>query len=129
MYREGRGVEQDAKQAAYWLKLAAEGDFIPGQVEYGIALFNGDGVAADEPGGAKWLLRAANHGNAVAQNRLARILFAGRGMPQSRVEAAKWHILASGAGLRDNWLDTEVAKLTPPERILVEKAMRAYLGK
>jgi TPR repeat protein len=130
LYREGRGVEKDPKQAAFWLFRAAQGDDLAAQVEYGIMLFNGgEGVPADEAGGAKWLLRAANRDNPVAQNRVARLLFAGRGLKQDRVEAMKWHILATSAGLRDTWLDSESEKLTPAERLKVQDVLRAYLGK
>ncbi len=130
LYREGRGVGKDMKQAAFWLLRAAQGDYLAAEVEYGIMLFNGaDGVPADEPGGAKWLLRAANRDNPLAQNRVSRLLFAGRGLKQDRVEAAKWNILAGTAGVRDAWLDDESAKLTPIERLKVQEAVRAYLGK
>ncbi len=130
LYREGRGVDKDTRQAAYWLLRAAEGDYLPAQVEYGIMLFNGsEGIPANEAGGARWLLRAAHRGNPVAENRVARLLFAGRGLSEDRVEAMKWHILATSAGLRDAWLDTESEKLTPAERQKVQQALRAYLGK
>ena len=129
LYREGKGVEQDRAKADEWLLVAAREDFLAAQVEYGIALFNGDGVPADEAGGAKWLLRAANRANPVAQNRVARMLFAGRGLKQDHVEAAKWAILSASAGLRDPWLDSEAAKLTPEERQKAEQAIKLYLGR
>jgi len=130
LYREGRGVDKDMQQAAIWLRRAAEGDYLPAQVEYGIMIFNGaEGVRANEAEGAKWLLRAANRGNPVAENRVARLLFAGRGLSEDRVEAMKWHILATSAGLRDPWLDTESEKLTPAERLKVQQVLRIFLGK
>ena len=109
---------------------AAQADFLPAEVEYGILIFNGaKNLPANEATGAKWLLRAANRDNPVAQNRVARLLFAGRGVKQDRVEAMKWHVLASTAGLRDDWLDGESNKLTPAERLQVQQLVRAYLGK
>ena len=129
LYRSGKGVPQDAKVAADWLKRAADERNTGAQVEYGIALFNGDGIDKDEALAARTFQRAANANNPVAQNRLARLLAAGRGMPKNMVEAMKWHILARGAGVKDEWLDQQLATLTPKERGAVEDAVRKYVGK
>lgn len=129
MYRAGQGVDHSEIEAASWMKLAADGRYAAGELEYALMLFNGIGVAKDEPGAAKLLIRAANRDNPVAQNRLARVLAAGRGAPKNLVEAMKWHILARGAGIEDDWLDDQLATLTPDQRGKVEEAVRRYLGR
>ena len=90
-------------------------------------LFNGIGVAKDETAAGKLFLKAASHDNPVAQNRVARILAVGRGLPKDPVEAMKWHILARAAGIKDSWLDGELAKLTPKEKDAVQAAVRQYM--
>jgi hypothetical protein len=91
-------------------------------------LFNGIGVAKDETASARLFLKAAYRNNPVAQNRVARLLATGRGIPKDVVEAMKWHLLARAAGLKDSWLDGELAKLTPEERLKVEQILRQYVG-
>ena len=39
----------------------------------------------------------------------------------------KWHILARAAGIKDSWLDGELAKLTPKEKDAVQAAVRQYM--
>lgn len=129
MYRAGQGVERSEAEAAKWMKQAADARNTAGELEYALMLFNGVGVGKDEPGAAKLLVRAANRDNPVAQNRLARLLAAGRGAPKNMVEAMKWHILARGAGVEDDWLDDQLATLTPEQRGKVEEAVRRYLGR
>src|SRR5208282_4436618 len=73
-YKEGRGVEKDMREAVRLWGLAALADDTDAQVEYAIALFNGDGVAKNEEAAAAVFRQAAVHGSAIAQDRLARIL-------------------------------------------------------
>jgi uncharacterized protein len=91
-------------------------------------LFNGIGVQKDEAAAAKLFMRAAARDNPVAQNRVARLLAAGRGLSKNMVEAMKWHILARAAGVKDAWLDGELAKLSPQDKTAVEAALRQYVG-
>src|SRR5579885_2633826 len=120
LYKNGTGVEKNDEQAASWIGRAAKEGHVPAEVEYAIMLFNGTGTAKDEAAAANLFLRAAVQNNPVAQNRLARILAAGRGLPKDRVEAMKWHLLAKAAGVKDSWLDGELAKLSPQEKAAVE---------
>src|SRR5690606_23544949 len=57
LYREGRGVPVNRIKMAEWLARAAENDNVPAQVEYAIALFNGDGTARSEEEAARWFER------------------------------------------------------------------------
>jgi len=128
LYRNGTGVEKSDEQAAQWIGRAAKDDNVPAQVEYAIMLFNGIGVEKDETAAAKLFLKAAVRNNPVAQNRVARILAAGRGLPKDMVEAMKWHLLASAAGVKDAWLDGELAKLSAADKSALEASLRQYMG-
>jgi uncharacterized protein len=129
LYRNGTGVDKSDEHAAEWIGRAAKEDNVAAEVEYAIMLFNAVGVPKDETAGAKLFLRAAARDNPVAQNRAARILAVGRGLPKDPVEAMKWHILARAAGVKDAWLDSELAKLSPKEKDAVQAAVRQYLGR
>jgi hypothetical protein len=91
-------------------------------------LFNGIGVEKDETAAAKLFLKAAWRNNPVAQNRAARLLAAGRGLPKDMIEAMKWHLLARAAGVKDAWLDGELAKLSAQEKSAVEASLHQYVG-
>ena len=91
-------------------------------------LFNGVGVIKDEAGAARYFIKAAGHNNPVAQDRAARLYVTGRGVKKDVIEGMKWHMLSSAAGLRDPWLEGEMAKITPAQLEAVELAVRRYVG-
>jgi TPR repeat protein len=128
LYKQGKGVPHDDAQAAEWLKRAADDHNAAGMVEYAIMLFNGEGIGRDETAGAHLMLKAAARNNPVAQNRIARILAAGRGLPKDMIEAMKWHLLARAGGLKDGWLDSQLAGLSNQEKQAVEEAVRRYVA-
>lgn len=128
MYRNGNGVPQDEEKAAPLIKAAADNDNAAAMVEYGIMLFNGIGVEKDEAAAARLFIKAAGRNNPVAQDRAARLYVSGRGVPKDVVEGMKWHLLSRAAGLKDEWLDSEMNKLTPAQREAVEKAVRHFIG-
>ncbi len=127
LYKEGRGVAKDPREAARLLGAAALASNSDAEVEYAIALFNGEGVAKDEAGAAALFLKAARKGSPIAQNRLANILARGRGLPADPVEAAKWHLIAKAGGDGDVGLDDFVSKLKPEQRASAEKAAKPWL--
>ena len=100
MLRDGKGAPQDIVEAAHWLKRAADGGIIAGQVEYAIMLFNGEGVKKDEAEAAKILLIAASRGNPIAQNRVAHLYVSGEALPHDLAKAAAWNSFAKAAGLQ-----------------------------
>jgi TPR repeat protein len=128
LYKQGKGVPHDDAQAAEWLKRAADNHNTAGMVEYAITLFNGEGIQRDETAAAHLMLKAAARNNPVAQNRVARILAAGRGLPKDMIEGMKWHLLAVASGLKDAWLDSQLASLSPQEKQSVEEAVRRYVS-
>lgn len=128
LYKEGKGVPRDLALSAEWLRKAAAERIVAAQVDYAVALFNGEGMEADESLAASYFRRAAAANNPVAANRLARMLAAGRGVPKDPVEAMKWHVLARTAGINDDWLDGQLAALSPQQRAAVETAVKKQVG-
>lgn len=128
LYKSGNGVAKSDERAAEWIGRAAKDNNLSAQVEYAIMLFNGIGVQKDETAAAKLFLKAAVRDNPIAQNRAARLLAAGRGLPKNMVEAMKWHLLARAAGVKDAWLDGELAKLSTQEKSAVEASLHQYVG-
>ena len=127
-YLQGRGLARDGGRAAEWLQRAADAGLAAAQIEFAIMLFNGDGAPKDEVRAARYFMKAAATNNPVAANRLARLLATGRGVPKNMVEAMKWHILARTAGLKDEWLDSQLNSLSARDRALVEEAVRRHIG-
>jgi TPR repeat protein len=121
LYARGKGVAQNAEEAAKLYLRAAKNGSIAGEVELAIALFNGEGITKNEAQAARLFRRAASRGNAIAQNRLARIYATGRGVPRNLIEAAAWHLLASGQGLPDSWLDGTLKEMPEQDRKRAEQ--------
>ena len=128
MYRNGNGGPKDEAQAAPLIAAAAANDNVAAMIEYGIMQFNGLGVPKNEAGAARLFIKAAGRNNAVAQDRAARLYVSGRGVTRDVVEGMKWHLLSRAAGLKDEWLDSEMTKLTPAQREAVDKAVRHFIG-
>jgi TPR repeat protein len=106
---------------------AALADNTDAQVEYAIALYNGEGIAPNQDAAAALFRKAALHGSAIAQDRLARILTSGKGAPANPVEAMKWHLISRAAGETDLELDGIMEKLTTDQRAAAEKAAKPWL--
>ncbi len=128
MVREGKGVRQDIAEAAHWLRRAAGGGIVAGEVEYAIMLFNGEGVKKDEGGAVKILLIAAARGNPIAQNRIAHLYVVGRVLEHDLAKAAAWNSFAKAAGLEDQDLDVATANLTLEERRSFTKLVHQQAG-
>ena len=107
--------------------LAALADDTDAEVEYAIALFNGDGVDKQRGGRRGAVSQGGAQGNPIAQDRLAHILAAGRGAPGNPVEAAKWHLISKAGGETDLTSTTYVDKLDAETRAAGEKAAKPWL--
>ena len=72
MYREGRGVEQDYREAMKWFRKAAmkPAEFSPARVAIGDLYLNGHGVAKDEAEAVKWYRKGAERDYSTAQKKL-----------------------------------------------------------
>lgn len=63
MYVEGEGGEKNPRQAARWLKLAAEKGHVLAQAELGQMLFHSERFLSKRTQGLKWLTIALNRAN------------------------------------------------------------------
>ncbi|MGA8320389.1 MAG: HcpA family protein, partial [Xanthobacteraceae bacterium] len=127
-YKEGRGVPKDMHEAVKLWSQAALADNTDAQVEFAIALFNGDGIERNEAAAALIFHKAALRNSAIAQDRLALILSRGQGAPLSPVNATKWHLISRANGETDLELDGFVDKLDPETRAAGEKAAKTWLA-
>ena len=75
---KGVGIDRDEREAAIWLRKAAEG--VPeAQYIYGRMLAEGRGVAPDPRGARTWFFRAAEAGQVDGLVALAEMMLNGRG--------------------------------------------------
>ena len=68
MYRNGRGVKQDFKEAVKWFRKASEQGYAEAQYDLGLMYYFGRGVERDIQESKTWMRKAAEQGNADAQN-------------------------------------------------------------
>jgi uncharacterized protein len=92
------GLPKDDREAARWMRLAAEQHQFNAQYEYGMMLSEGRGVAKDPVDAASWLRKAATRGERRAMRALAHAYRDGIGVPKSRVEAYAWMSNATNSG-------------------------------
>ena len=72
IFRDGRGVERDAKKAAQWFLAAAKQGYAKAQNHIGVRLARGEGIAKNEVEALKWLMLSEKSGHKLAgQNRKA----------------------------------------------------------
>ncbi len=98
MYRFGRGVPQDDKEAVRWYRLAAEQGYALAQAKMGLMYDEGLGVPEDDKEAVRWYRLAAEQGFASAQNNLGQMYADGRGVTQDDVQAHMWVNLAGVEG-------------------------------
>jgi TPR repeat protein len=99
MYRVGKGVKQDSKQAAYWFTKAAEQGNTNSQELIGIMYYQGEGVIQDYNKAFYWLTKAAEHGYTSSQGLIGVMYYQGKGVIQNNKMAYIWlAIAASKAG-------------------------------
>ena len=78
MYAEGRGVPEDAREAAKWYRMAAEKGHAKAQFNLGRMYAKGEGVPEDAREAVKWYRMAAEQGDALAQFNLGRMYAEGQ---------------------------------------------------
>lgn len=92
-YSTGKAVEQDFKQAAYWIKQSAEAGFDSAQVEFGIAYLGDNNLDVGEKNNEKGIMfleKAANSGNSTSQYLLAVVYLANKHVPMDLSKAEFW---------------------------------------
>lgn len=105
-FAEGKGVQQDFKQAAAWYQRSAARGYAPAQYRLGALYERGLGVNADLGRAKAWYRSAAEKGNIKAMHNLA-VLSAG-GVPADYRTAAHWFAEAADRGVRDSQFNLAV---------------------
>ena len=99
MFDEGRGVEQNDRQAAYWFLRAAYNGNANAQNNIGLAYRTGRGVGRDTEKALEWFQRAHDGGDPKAAGNIAGMYLTGDGVAQDFVKAAEWLRRGAEAGL------------------------------
>lgn len=97
-YYEGKGVPQDSKEAAKWLKKSAKQGHAKAQYRLGRFYYKGQGVEQDSEEAAKWFRKSAEQGYLPAQYRLAVYYGRGQGGQKKSKEAVRWYKKAAEKG-------------------------------
>ena len=107
-FAEGKGVQQDLKQAVAWYQRSAAQGFAAAQYRLASMFERGLGTKADLAKAAIWYQRAAEQGNVKAMHNLA-VLSAGRSASApDYATAAQWFTQAAGFGLADSQFNLAV---------------------
>lgn len=101
MYRTGRGLPRDDKQAFHWLRRAAALGSPQAQFSVGDMYLRGNGTAQDLLQAAKWYNRAAEQGHPQAQYALGILYKLGGGVRKSNQRAARWFKRSADQGLSE----------------------------
>ena len=97
-YKEGAGVEKDAREALNWWRKAAEQGHANAKNYLGLAYREGAGVEKDQREAVKWFREAAEQGEAAAQYNLGLAYKEGAGVEKDPLEAVKWWRKAAEQG-------------------------------
>ena len=98
---EGKGLDQDLKEAAEWYHRSAASGFAMAQFRLGTLYERGLGVRRDAARAQSWYERAAAQGNVKAMHNLA-VLAASRSPKGDYESAARWFTAAAEHGLADS---------------------------
>jgi len=90
LYWFGKGVEQDYKEAAKWLKLAIKSGHTKAQLNMGFLYLQGKGVKKNEAEARRKFLIAAEHGFVDAQFNIGLMYLKGIGGNQNTSKAKYW---------------------------------------
>lgn len=105
---EGKGTDQNFKEAIRWYQRSATQGFAQAQYRLGTLYERGLGVPTDLARAKSWYQRAAEHGNVKAMHNLA-VLAAGRGSPSPDYPtAAQWFSQAAAYNLADSQFNLAV---------------------
>jgi TPR repeat protein len=95
MYRDGRGVEKNGREAVAWFRKAADQGYAlaqryladqgiaPAQRDLGAMYMDGRGVEKNEREAVAWFRKAADQGYAPAQCKVGYSYAVGRGLDES----------------------------------------------
>ena len=94
----GQVVQQDTRESASWLKLAAEMNHAGAQTKLGFLYSKGQGVRQSDFEALKWFQMAANQGDADAQYNLAVLYRDGLGVEPDPEQSLMWFREAAANG-------------------------------
>jgi len=98
MYDYGYGLDRDARKAADWYRLSAEGGLAAAQFNLGLMYTEGHGVEQNPVKASYWLQQAAEQGQADAQFALALHLRDVMAVPQQSEAVQRWLRQAAAQG-------------------------------
>lgn len=107
-FTDGRGVKQDAAEAAKWYKLAADAGLAPAEYRYANLLEKGTGVARDLPQALSYYRKAADAGNASAMHNLAVLYASGAAGQADYASAVQWFTRAADHGVADSQFNVAI---------------------
>jgi TPR repeat protein len=135
MYRKGKGVIQDYKEAAKWYRLAAEQGFADAQFNLGVMYDYVEGFTQDYKEAVKWYRLAAKQGHADAQSNLGVMYGKGEGVTQDDVMAHMWFNIATANGSENGAKGRDIAaknmtaaQLAEAQKLARECVKRNYKG-
>lgn len=117
MYLLGQGVQQDDREAVFWLSKAAENGYAGAQSNLGNMYLLGRGVEKDPVAAVNWYRKAAMQGEAKAQHNLGLAYARGTGVEPDPVEASKWFYISKAGGYdgAGKAIDTLERRMDPAE--------------
>ncbi len=98
MFANARGVEQDDRQAADWLRLSADQGYRVGLYNFGYMHFWGRGVPEDKEKAASYYLQAAEQNDALALSALSYMYQTGTGVEKDDEKAIHYGQRAAQMG-------------------------------
>jgi TPR repeat protein len=98
IYDNGKGVEENDKEAVLWYRKAADQGYADAQYNLGSMYLNGEGVSQDDKKAAEWFLKAAALKHTLAQYNLGIMCSNGVGVPQDYKKAEEWFLIAAKNG-------------------------------
>lgn len=102
MYKEGKFVVANPKEAFYWFRKAASNGNADAMLQVGYCFRDGYGVIADNRIAAENFWRAAEAGNPEGAYRYAEMLRDGVGVAQDKGKAWFWFDKAAKSGFADS---------------------------
>jgi localization factor PodJL len=105
---EGKGTDQNFKDAARWYQRSADQGFAQAQYRLGTLYERGLGVKTDEARAKDWYQRAAEQGNVKAMHNLAVLSANAKSGAPDYTTAAKWFSEAAERGLADSQFNLAV---------------------
>lgn len=98
IFFKGEELEKDYKEAAKWIRLAANQGHTLSQYNMGMMYDSGQGVIKDHAEAARWYRYSAEGGFALAQLNLGVAYANGEGVAQDMAEALRWIRQAADQG-------------------------------